>query len=106
MVSIHVEADVHLHRTVQAIRAAGAKAGVVLNPRRPCPRWRRSFPAVDYVLLMSVNPGFGGQTLIPACWGRSVGCGSGSTSSVFLRIEIDGGVDVDNWRRWPRPAWT
>jgi ribulose-phosphate 3-epimerase len=97
MVSIHVEADVHLHRTVQAIRAAGAKAGVVLNPATPLSMLEEILPEVDHVLLMSVNPGFGGQTLIRSVLDKARRLrkwidGLGLTA----RIEIDGGVDLDN----------
>jgi ribulose-phosphate 3-epimerase len=65
MVSVHVEAATHLHRTVTRIRQLGAKAGVVLNPSTPLSALTEILPLTDYVLLMSVNPGFGGQTLIP-----------------------------------------
>ena len=97
MVSIHVEADVHLHRTVQAIRAAGAKAGVVLNPATPLSALEEILPAVDYVLLMSVNPGFGGQTLIPGVLGKVRRLRQWIDGlGLSVRIEIDGGVDLDN----------
>jgi ribulose-phosphate 3-epimerase len=97
MVSIHVEADVHLHRTVQAIRAAGAKAGVVLNPATPLSALEEILPAVDYVLLMSVNPGFGGQTLIPSVLGKVRRLRQWIDGlGLSVRIEIDGGVDLDN----------
>src|ERR687898_1943683 len=60
MVSVHVEADAHLHRTLASIKAAGAQAGVVLNPATPIESLAEALPYVDYVLVMSVNPGFGG----------------------------------------------
>jgi ribulose-phosphate 3-epimerase len=63
---VHVEACVHLERTVQLIREAGARPGVVLNPATPLAMAEWVFPDVDYVLLMSVNPGFGGQKFIPS----------------------------------------
>ena len=65
MVSVHVEADAHLHRTLAAIRAAGAQAGVVLNPATPVGAVEEALQFADYVLVMSVNPGFGGQKFIP-----------------------------------------
>ncbi len=65
MMSVHVEVLPHLHRTVQAIKALGAKAGVVLNPSTPVVALEEIAGDVDYVLVMSVNPGFGGQTFIP-----------------------------------------
>src|SRR5207249_9209599 len=65
MISVHVEVLPHLHRTVQAIKALGVKAGVVLNPSTPVVALEQIAGDVDYVLVMSVNPGFGGQTFIP-----------------------------------------
>src|SRR5688500_9787930 len=64
MVSVHVEADVHLHRTVMSIRKAGGSPGVVLNPSTSVVSVEEALPFVDYVLVMSVNPGFGGQKFI------------------------------------------
>ena len=65
MVSVHVEADPHLHRTLMSIKSGGAQAGVVLNPATPVSAVEEALQFVDYVLVMSVNPGFGGQTFIP-----------------------------------------
>ena len=65
MVSVHVEADVHLHRTLTAIREAGAKAGIAINPATPLVALEDAIHYADFVLLMSVNPGFGGQKFIP-----------------------------------------
>src|SRR4030095_10927475 len=65
MISVHVEVLPHLHRTVHAIKALGAKAGVVLNPSTPVIALEQIAGDVDFVLVMSVNPGFGGQTFIP-----------------------------------------
>src|SRR5258705_9998059 len=65
MISVHVEVLPHLHRTVHAIKALGAKAGVVLNPATPIAALQDIAADLDYVLVMSVNPGFGGQTFIP-----------------------------------------
>ncbi len=64
MVSVHLEADAHLHRTLASIKAAGAQAGVVLNPATPIESLSEALPFADYVLVMSVNPGFGGQKFI------------------------------------------
>jgi ribulose-phosphate 3-epimerase len=97
MVSVHVEAAVHLHRTISRIQQLGAKAGVVLNPSTPLSVLTEILPLTDYVLLMSVNPGFGGQVLIPRVlskvgrlreWIRRDG--------LDVRIEIDGGVTLEN----------
>src|SRR5678816_1725493 len=65
MVSVHVEADQHLHRTLCSIREAGAKAGVAINPATPLVDLEEALPYADFVLLMSVNPGFGGQRFVP-----------------------------------------
>jgi ribulose-phosphate 3-epimerase len=99
MVSVHVEADVHLHRTVHAIRAAGARAGVVLNPATPLAALDEILSEVDYVLLMSVNPGFGGQTLIRGVLDKARRLRERiDARGLPVRIEIDGGVDEDNLR--------
>ena len=65
MVSIHIEADPHAHRTLSAIRAAGGKPGLAFNPATPLSALEEAIKFADYVLLMSVNPGFGGQAFIP-----------------------------------------
>jgi ribulose-phosphate 3-epimerase len=65
MVSVHVEADVHLQRTLVTIAEAGAKAGIAINPATPLSALEEALPYADFVLLMSVNPGFGGQSFIP-----------------------------------------
>src|SRR5438477_12790179 len=65
MISVHVEVLPHLHRTVHAIKALGVRAGVVLNPSTPVVALEQIAADVDFVLVMSVNPGFGGQTFIP-----------------------------------------
>ncbi|HJU57083.1 MAG TPA: ribulose-phosphate 3-epimerase [Pyrinomonadaceae bacterium] len=97
MVSVHVEADPHLHRTLDAIRRKGAMAGVAINPATPLVALEEALPYADYVLLMSVNPGFGGQKFIPTSLDklrrlRRMITERGSTA----RIEIDGGVDRRN----------
>ncbi len=97
MVSVHVEATQHLHRAVQAIRGLGAKAGVVLNPATPLSSLDEILPLTDFVLLMSVNPGFGGQNLIPSVLRKARllrECVDGEAYEV--RIEIDGGVTLEN----------
>jgi ribulose-phosphate 3-epimerase len=97
MVSVHVEVVWHLHRTVSLIRKLGAKAGVVINPATPVGALEAIAPDLDFVLVMSVNPGFSGQTFIPHSLDklkrvRSVLEGAGSTAL----IEIDGGIDQTN----------
>jgi ribulose-phosphate 3-epimerase len=97
MVSVHVEAEIHLHRTVNRIQELGAKAGVVLNPATPLSSLTDILPAADFVLLMSVNPGFGGQELIPAVLRKARELRQWiDRDGLDVRIEIDGGVTLDN----------
>jgi ribulose-phosphate 3-epimerase len=97
MVSVHVEADAHLHRTLASIRSAGALAGVVVNPATPIESLVEALPFADYVLVMSVNPGFGGQKFIPNAIDkvrrlrRMI-----DERNLDTRIEIDGGIDLQN----------
>ena len=100
MISVHVEALRHLHRTVHAIKARGVKAGVVIYPATPVAALSDIAADVDYVLVMSVNPGFGGQTFIPRSESkvrdvRSLLDGAGNEAPV----EIDGGIDLGNVAR-------
>lgn len=97
MVSVHVEADAHLHRTLTSIRAAGAAAGVAINPATPIVAVEEALDFADYVLVMSVNPGFGGQQFIATSLDkvrrlRRMIDGRG----LNVRIEIDGGIDRTN----------
>lgn len=96
-VSVHQEADPHLHRTLHAIRDAGAKAGVVLNPSTPVETLTDLVGAFDFVLLMSVNPGFGGQSFIPRVLDkvRRLDAIRSERKAPFL-IEVDGGVGMKN----------
>jgi ribulose-phosphate 3-epimerase len=97
MVSVHVEADVHIQRTLTAISEAGAKAGAVVNPATPIESLTEVLPYADYVLMMSVNPGFGGQKFIPTMLDklrRLRDMIDGRGLSVW--IEIDGGIDESN----------
>jgi len=93
--TVHAEAVVHLHRTVHFIKSLGAKAGVALNPATPVSALEQIAGDVDYVLVMTVNPGFGGQTFIPRSESkvravRELLRREGSTAP----IEVDGGIDV------------
>jgi ribulose-phosphate 3-epimerase len=100
MVSVHVEADAHLHRTVNSIKAAGAKAGVVINPATPIESLNEILDFVDYVLIMSVNPGFGGQKFIPTAVDKVARLRRLiDQRGLPARIEIDGGIDLNNIRR-------
>jgi ribulose-phosphate 3-epimerase len=97
MVSVHVEADVHLHRTLTAIQAAGAKAGVVLNPATPLSAIEEALPFADFVLIMSVNPGFGGQKFIQTSLEKVRRLRMMiAERGLNTKIEIDGGVDASN----------
>lgn len=97
MVSVHVEADVHLQRTLTAIREAGGKAGVAINPATPLVALEEALSYADFILLMSVNPGFGGQKFIPTSLDklrrlrRMI-----DERGLSTRIEIDGGIDAGN----------
>jgi len=100
MISVHVEVLPHLHRTVHAIKSLGIKAVVVLNPATPIVALEEIAGDVDYVLVMSVNPGFGGQTFIPRSESkvrevRALLDRAGSAAD----IEIDGGIDLANVAR-------
>jgi len=94
MISVHVEAVPHLHRTISFIKKLGARAGAVLNPSTPAVTLEDIARDLDFVLVMSVNPGFGGQVFIPHSVDkvrhvRSVLTAAGSSA----QIEIDGGID-------------
>ena len=99
-ISVHVEVLPHLHRTLQVIRAAGAKAGVAINPSTPVSALEEIAADVDQVLVMSVNPGFGGQTFIPRSESkiraiRALLDAAGNAAPVT----VDGGVERSNIRR-------
>ena len=96
-ISIHVEATVHLHKDLTMIQALGRKAGVALNPATPVDTLKEILPELDFILIMSVNPGWGGQSFIPSCrdkirklrdWIRA--------ENLRIPIEVDGGIKLDN----------
>jgi ribulose-phosphate 3-epimerase len=97
MVSVHIEADPHIHRTLASIKKKGAKAGIVLNPATSLGAIEEALQYADYVLLMSVNPGFGGQKFIPQTLEkvrrlrRMI-----EERGLSTRIEIDGGIGPEN----------
>jgi len=97
MISVHVEVLPHLHRTVHAIKALGVKAGVVLNPSTPVIALEQIAGDVDFVLVMSVNPGFGGQSFIPRSESkvREVRAALDRAGNTTAPIEIDGGIDLN-----------
>jgi len=94
-VTVHVEAATHLHRLVQSIRAGGVHPGVTLNPATPASALREILPYVDLVLVMSVNPGFAGQSFIDSSVAKvSRIARMCADAGVSPRIEVDGGIDV------------
>lgn len=96
-ISVHAEADVHLNRTIQFIRDHGVRAGVAINPATPISALEEIMADVDYILVMSVNPGFGGQQFIPSALQKIRKLRDWITSNnCRARIEIDGGVDIGN----------
>ena len=98
-ITVHQEACIHLHRTVQHIRDTGVKAGVSINPATPLNTLEPILPDVDLVLIMSVNPGFGGQKLIPSALDKIRRLAEyRDRAGLAFAIEIDGGVTPDNIR--------
>jgi ribulose-phosphate 3-epimerase len=97
MVSVHVEADPHLHRTLTAIREAGGKAGIAINPATPLSSLEEALPFADFILLMSVNPGFGGQKYISTATEKLRRLRQIiNERGLKTRIEVDGGIDASN----------
>lgn len=97
MVSVHVEADDHLQRTLTAIKETGAKAGVAINPGTPLDTLTEVLPYADFILLMSVNPGFGGQKFVPTMLDKLRRLKSMiDERGLSTKIEIDGGIDETN----------
>ena len=97
ILTVHAEAATHLHRTIQAIKATGARAGVSLNPATPLTELEFVLEEIDMVLLMSVNPGFGGQSFIPSTL-RKIATLKKTIEDRGLDviIEVDGGVKTNN----------
>ena len=93
-VTFHLEACVHAHRLVESIRAAGAKAGVAIVPSTPASALEELLPALDLVLVMTVNPGFGGQALIPACLAKAARLAKArEETGLDYLVSIDGGAN-------------
>jgi ribulose-phosphate 3-epimerase len=100
LISFHPDASGHVHRSIQAIKAKGCKAGLVFNPAEPLDVLDWVIDDIDLILIMSVNPGFGGQSFIDSALRkiedvrrRITACGKD------IRLEVDGGIKVDNIRR-------
>jgi ribulose-phosphate 3-epimerase len=97
LISFHPEASEHVHRTVQLIKAQGCQAGLVLNPATPLEVLDYVLPELDLVLLMSVNPGFGGQKFIPGTLAKIADVRRRILASGRdVRLEVDGGIKADN----------
>ena len=100
-ISFHPEASPHVHRTLQLIKASGCKAGLVFNPHTSLDAYKYVSDSVDYLLLMSVNPGFGGQSFLPLTYGKvrdAVALVSSVGRLGKTRIAVDGGVHEGNAR--------
>ena len=93
IITAHVEAGPHLHRTLQAIKAAGAKAGVSLNPSTPIESISHVMDLVDLILIMTVNPGFGGQSFIPLLDKIAAAREMIDATGRPIDLEVDGGVN-------------
>ena len=97
MISVHQEATPHLERTLAAIRSAGCQAGAVLNPATPVATLSEVLEQVDFVLVMSVNPGFGGQSFLPGALTKLAQLRAGrADQGLDFRLEVDGGIGVEN----------
>lgn len=97
IITVHYEACVHLHRTIQAVKAAGCKAGVAINPHTPVQALQDILVDLDLVLIMSVNPGFGGQRFIQNTYKKVSSLKAmAMTLHPDLIIEVDGGVGLQN----------
>ncbi len=100
IITVHYEAVPHLHRTVQLIHSLGKKAGVSLNPATPLNCLDMILDELDLVLIMSVNPGFGGQQFIPSCLPKIEALRKEiDRRGLTVELEVDGGVKLDNIAR-------
>lgn len=100
ILTVHIEACPHLHRTIQAIKALGMKAGVAINPHTSVDSLSEIISDIDLVCVMSVNPGFGGQSFIARTYEKIARLNEMiHTSQSKALIEIDGGVDLKNYKK-------
>jgi ribulose-phosphate 3-epimerase len=104
LISFHPDASTHVDRTLQLIRAEGRQAGLVFNPAQPLDVLEWVIDKVDLVLIMSVNPGFGGQSFIDSALrkieqARKLIDAEHARSGRDIRLEVDGGIKIDNIRR-------
>ncbi|MET0171494.1 ribulose-phosphate 3-epimerase [Agrobacterium vaccinii] len=93
-ITVHAEAGAHLHRSLQTIRALGKKVGVTLNPATPLSVLENVLDDVDLILIMSVNPGFGGQKFIPAMLDK-IRAAKAMIGDRPIELEVDGGITID-----------
>ncbi|HEX7711591.1 MAG TPA: ribulose-phosphate 3-epimerase [Sphingomonadaceae bacterium] len=100
IITVHPEAGPHVHRTVQAIKAAGKRAGISLNPGTPAKMLDYLLEEIDLVLVMSVNPGFGGQSFIPSQLGKIEAVRKRiDQQGLAVQIEVDGGINPETARQ-------
>ena len=100
LISFHPDASGHVHRSIQAIKAKGCQAGLVFNPAEPLDVLDWVIDDIDLILIMSVNPGFGGQSFIDSALRKIEDVRKRiTTSGKDIRLEVDGGIKVDNIRR-------
>lgn len=100
LISFHPDASGHVHRSIQAIKSKGVKAGLVFNPAEPLDVLEWTIDEIDLILIMSVNPGFGGQTFIESALRKIEQARKWiDASGKDIRLEVDGGIKVDNIRR-------
>lgn len=100
ILTVHYEASTHLHRTLDAIRKAGMKAGVAINPHTPVHLLEEIMPYMDLLCMMSVNPGFGGQSFIETTYDKVKKARTMANAlNPALHIEMDGGVTLDNYKK-------
>ena len=100
LISFHPDASGHVHRSVQAIKAGGCQAGLVFNPAQPLDVLDWVIDDIDLILIMSVNPGFGGQTFIESALRKTEAARRRiEATGRDIRLEVDGGIKVDNIRR-------
>lgn len=101
IITVHAEACTHMHRSIQAIKATGAKAGISLNPHTPPACLDYVLDMLDLVLVMTVNPGFGGQSLIDSCLGKITTIREEiERRGLNTLVEVDGGVKIANAHRF------
>lgn len=100
MISFHIEATAHAHRTIQLIQGKGIKAGIALNPQTPIEQIRHLLPSLDFVLIMTVNPGFGGQGFIEECLQKITELSElKDEKGLTFEIEVDGGINTETAKR-------